>query len=288
MASVDNAPDSQWTNASWKLKGANILLLHIVVLFSCVMLAVACELAAGDRDADEPDDAHHRHRRDGEAVPRALPCGYRRGRQHVRQSVRAGLRRRRPIAHWSHFSATSSRQLCTLHCTLYVLYNRSPHCRAAAAGARRRRRVALVHEIPERPLGRRDGCPLHERRAARREAQVPAERCEQQQSCLLLASIDCVHCTIGETRVVRVVRRVLSLAVGAVPSPFDCYLLWRGVKTLHVRMRQHEANATALALAKHPLVRAVNYPGVCVCVCVRERERICELLYEYYCDRDRE
>ena len=74
----------------------------------------------------------------------------------------------------------------------------------------------------------------------------------------------------------RVVRRVLSLAVGAVPSPFDCYLLWRGVKTLHVRMRQHEANATALALAlaKHPLVRAVNYPGVCVCVCVCERENL--------------
>ncbi len=46
-------------------------------------------------------------------------------------------------------------------------------------------------------------------------------------------------------------------AVGAVPSPFDCYLLLRGLKTLHVRMRQHVASAQHLAswLEKHPQVR---------------------------------
>jgi len=39
----------------------------------------------------------------------------------------------------------------------------------------------------------------------------------------------------------------LQNAVGAVPSPFDCYLVLRGIKTLAVRMERHCANATALA-----------------------------------------
>jgi cystathionine beta-lyase/cystathionine gamma-synthase len=53
-------------------------------------------------------------------------------------------------------------------------------------------------------------------------------------------------------------------AVGAVPSPFDCWLLLRGVKTLALRMRQHSANALAIArfLEGHPAVRAVHYPGL--------------------------
>lgn len=53
------------------------------------------------------------------------------------------------------------------------------------------------------------------------------------------------------------------IAVGAVPSPFDCYLLWRGLKTLHVRMQRHMHNAflVASALLQHPLVRAVHFPG---------------------------
>jgi cystathionine gamma-lyase len=53
-------------------------------------------------------------------------------------------------------------------------------------------------------------------------------------------------------------------AVGAVPSPFDCYLLLRGLKTLHVRMRQHVASAQHLAgwLEKHPQVEKVLYPGL--------------------------
>jgi len=53
-------------------------------------------------------------------------------------------------------------------------------------------------------------------------------------------------------------------SVGAIPSPFDCYLANRGVKTLAVRMRQHEKNALAVAkfLEAHPLVEAVYYPGL--------------------------
>ncbi len=51
---------------------------------------------------------------------------------------------------------------------------------------------------------------------------------------------------------------------GGTPSPFDCWLLLRGVKTLALRMRQHCANAQAIAefLAKHPKVAAVHYPGL--------------------------
>ncbi len=52
-------------------------------------------------------------------------------------------------------------------------------------------------------------------------------------------------------------------AVGAVPSPFDCYLVLRGVKTLAVRMDRHCENAAAVAavLAEHPAVAKVLYPG---------------------------
>src|SRR5882762_5994310 len=58
--------------------------------------------------------------------------------------------------------------------------------------------------------------------------------------------------------------RFLQNAIGAVPSPFDCYLVLRGVKTLPVRMRQHVAGAQSLAerLVKHPFVRRVYYPGL--------------------------
>ena len=53
-------------------------------------------------------------------------------------------------------------------------------------------------------------------------------------------------------------------AAGAVPSPFDCYLLLRGVKTLGVRMDRHCANAQAVAeyLTDHPRVARVLYPGL--------------------------
>ncbi|ACU04084.1 MULTISPECIES: trans-sulfuration enzyme family protein [Pedobacter] len=51
---------------------------------------------------------------------------------------------------------------------------------------------------------------------------------------------------------------------GAVPSPFDCFLLSRSIKTLAYRMRGHCENGMALALylEKHPVVEAVFYPGL--------------------------
>lgn len=53
-------------------------------------------------------------------------------------------------------------------------------------------------------------------------------------------------------------------AVGGVPSPFDCYMVLRGLKTLPVRMRQHVASARALAewLVSHEQVERVHYPGL--------------------------
>ena len=53
-------------------------------------------------------------------------------------------------------------------------------------------------------------------------------------------------------------------AGGAVPSPFDCYLANRGVKTLHLRMREHQKNAFAVArfLETSPHVAEVMYPGL--------------------------
>ncbi len=53
-------------------------------------------------------------------------------------------------------------------------------------------------------------------------------------------------------------------AAGAVPSPFDCYLLLRGIKTLTVRMDRHCDNAEAVAefLSAHPAVKRVCYPGI--------------------------
>jgi cystathionine gamma-synthase len=56
----------------------------------------------------------------------------------------------------------------------------------------------------------------------------------------------------------------LQNAVGAVPSPFDCYLVLRGIKTLGVRMDRHCENARAVValLAEHPAVTTVLYPGL--------------------------
>jgi cystathionine gamma-lyase len=56
----------------------------------------------------------------------------------------------------------------------------------------------------------------------------------------------------------------LRSATGAVLGPFDAYLVLRGIKTLHLRMERHSANALAMArfLAGHPRVLRVFYPGL--------------------------
>ena len=56
----------------------------------------------------------------------------------------------------------------------------------------------------------------------------------------------------------------LQKSLGAVPGPFDSWLVLRGIKTLAVRMRKHCENATAIAawLELHPRVEHVFYPGL--------------------------
>lgn len=58
--------------------------------------------------------------------------------------------------------------------------------------------------------------------------------------------------------------RFLQSTAGAVPSPFDCWLLLRGAATLHLRVRAQSANAQQVAehLNRHPAVEQVFYPGL--------------------------
>ena len=56
--------------------------------------------------------------------------------------------------------------------------------------------------------------------------------------------------------------RFVQKSVGAIPSPHDCFLLLRGVKTLPLRMAQHEKNGRAVAAALEKAGVAVIYPGL--------------------------
>jgi cystathionine beta-lyase/cystathionine gamma-synthase len=58
--------------------------------------------------------------------------------------------------------------------------------------------------------------------------------------------------------------RFIQNAAGAVPGPFECWLCLRSVKTLAIRMNQHEANAKIIAdyCEHHPMVIATHYPGL--------------------------
>lgn len=68
---------------------------------------------------------------------------------------------------------------------------------------------------------------------------------------------------IGTAELMRPVKRVAT-NLGPTPSPFDCWLVLRGLKTLALRMERHSSNALALAemLATHPAVQKVHYPGL--------------------------
>lgn len=58
--------------------------------------------------------------------------------------------------------------------------------------------------------------------------------------------------------------RAIQYSGGAVPSPFDCWLILRGMRTLPWRMRAHSENAMRVAefLAQHRKVESVHYPGL--------------------------
>ena len=58
--------------------------------------------------------------------------------------------------------------------------------------------------------------------------------------------------------------KFVQKTIGAVPSPFDCWLTILGVKTLYLRMKKHTENAQSVAefLEGHPKINAVTYPGL--------------------------
>jgi cystathionine gamma-synthase len=58
--------------------------------------------------------------------------------------------------------------------------------------------------------------------------------------------------------------RAVQASSGGIPSPFDCWLVLRGIQSLPWRVRGHAENAMKLAtfLARHPRVEAVHYPGL--------------------------
>lgn len=58
--------------------------------------------------------------------------------------------------------------------------------------------------------------------------------------------------------------RFLQNAIGPVPSPFDCFLVNRSLKTLKIRMEEHQKNALVVGefLEKHPCVESIRHPGM--------------------------
>ena len=68
----------------------------------------------------------------------------------------------------------------------------------------------------------------------------------------------------GENNEIKEKLGFLQNAIGSIASPFDSFLVHRGVKTLGLRMRQHCTNALAVAewLEKHPKIERVIYPGL--------------------------
>jgi cystathionine gamma-lyase len=69
---------------------------------------------------------------------------------------------------------------------------------------------------------------------------------------------------IGRDRAIFEPVGFLQNALGGVPSPFDCWLTLRGLKTLELRMQRHADNAAAVAdaLVSHPRVSRVYFPGL--------------------------
>jgi cystathionine beta-lyase/cystathionine gamma-synthase len=75
---------------------------------------------------------------------------------------------------------------------------------------------------------------------------------------------DLIHgCLMMNDSALREKLYFIQKSCGAVPGPMDCFLLLRGIKTLHVRMKQHCENGIAVAhwLRNHPKVAKVYWPG---------------------------
>lgn len=68
---------------------------------------------------------------------------------------------------------------------------------------------------------------------------------------------------VNEAKLAETIKSIQLLS-GAVPSPFDCWLIARGIQTLHLRIMKQTENALRLAkfLEGHPRIEKVNYPGL--------------------------
>ena len=68
----------------------------------------------------------------------------------------------------------------------------------------------------------------------------------------------------GRADLIREINRVAYPSLGAELSPFDAWLLIRGMRTLPMRMRQHHRSGLTIATrpASHPAVAAVRHPGL--------------------------
>ncbi|HEY9760603.1 MAG TPA: PLP-dependent aspartate aminotransferase family protein [Oculatellaceae cyanobacterium] len=76
---------------------------------------------------------------------------------------------------------------------------------------------------------------------------------------------DCIGgCIVTASEKLNADLQFIVNSTGLVPGPFDCFLILRGIKTLSLRLREHEKNAKAIAtfLESHPLVERVYYPGL--------------------------
>lgn len=71
-------------------------------------------------------------------------------------------------------------------------------------------------------------------------------------------------CICGKAADVDKIRSSIYQEFGPVPSPFSCWLMLRSIKTLHIRMREHCANAMKVAqwLEQQPEIESVVYPGL--------------------------
>ncbi|KAF1745187.1 hypothetical protein MXB_2303 [Myxobolus squamalis] len=67
-------------------------------------------------------------------------------------------------------------------------------------------------------------------------------------------------------------------AIGSVPSPFDCYLVIRGIKTLSIRMERHQSSAMKIAthFMDHPKIDQVIYPVHCQGLATHPQHDICK------------
>ncbi len=69
---------------------------------------------------------------------------------------------------------------------------------------------------------------------------------------------------VGQNQEIKEKLAFLQNSLGAIPSPFDCFLALRGLKTLSLRMERHCQNALTIAewLSNHPAINKVVYPGL--------------------------